>query len=156
MRADDKEVTLAAALRLEQSMTGLTAELKELRTYGHRNRSLIWALALSLLLDVLLSVGLGVVAIQARDATSLAKRNVEAARVTCESGNEARRVSRQLWTYVLDLAATNPDQTPAQRRQLAQIRSVLVTVYVDRDCTSPSLMPSPAPTLPLPSVTPTR
>lgn len=150
---------LAAAASLEESMRELTSEMGSLREYGHQNRRLIWALAVSLAIDLVLSVVLGFVAVQASnasrqatEATSAAAQNRQNALVTCQSGNEARQASRQLWTYVLDLSSQNPNQTPAEAKQIVQFRAYIATVYADRDCSN---LASPTPVV-SPTQTPTR
>ena len=151
---------LEAAARLERSMGELTSEFQAerqareeattaLRTYGERNRHLIWALAAS----IVFSLAMGAVAItaslQAKDATSQAKRNADNARITCETGNEGRKLQTQLWTYVLDLSAQNPELTAYQKKQIAAFRGYIATVYAPRDCDN-------TPTIPPGTVTPTR
>jgi hypothetical protein len=140
---------LEAAERLEGSMNELSTEVNALRTYGQHNRAMIWGLIAS----ILLSIGMGVVAIsaslQAKSATSQSKRNAENARITCETGNEGRRLQTQLWTYVLDLSSQNPDLTAYQKKQIAAFRGYISIVYAPRDCdNTPTVQPG--------TVTPTR
>src|SRR4051812_28903884 len=100
---------VAAAERLDTSMNELAGEVKRLRQYGEHNRHMIWGLIVS----IALSLVMGGVAIsasqQAKQATSQAARNAENAKITCEAGNESRRLGKQLWTYVLDLSSENPN-----------------------------------------------
>jgi len=155
MSADNRD-PIAAAESLEQSMGALADEMRSLSDYGHRSRTLIWGLVVSLALDVVLSVILGIVALQASDAshrateaTSVSAQNALNAKVTCEVGNESRRLQIQLWTYVLDLSSTDPSQTPQQKQQVAQFREYIKHVYSPRDCaTTPTATP--------PTVTPSR
>jgi len=148
MSAEDRD-PIDAAERLELSMNDLAAEVKTLGIYGQHNRNMIWALVGS----ILLSLGLGVVAVsaslEAREATSQATRNEENAKITCEAGNESRRLQTQLWTYVLDLAAENPELTAQQKKQIALFRGYVSTVYSPRDCNN-------SPTIPPGTVTPSR
>lgn len=147
------EQTLAAAERLDKSMSDLTGEMRSLRAYGQRNRRMIWALAASLAIDVLLSFMLGFVAIQASnasqkatEATSVAAQNKQNAKVTCEASNIARDAQVQLWTYVLDLSA--PTATSAQKKQIADLRTYIHIVFAHRDCDNPSLPAIQTPTPP--------
>jgi hypothetical protein len=149
---DDEAIQ--AAVRLEGAVTGLRDEIVVLRTFGSRNRHLIWGLAISLVLDVALSIAVAFVAVSAREATSLANQNRQTQLATCRAGNETRAANIQLWTYVLDLAAVNRPVPPTaqQIESLRQFKSYLSTVYAPRDCDTPgSVSPLPAP----PSV-PTR
>lgn len=147
----DQDV-VTAARRLETSVDNLRSEITTLRTYSQRSRRLIVGLAISIVLDVLLSAAVGFLAIQAvstsnkaNEANSLASRNAQNQFITCQAGNESRAAQVQLWTYVLDLAARNPNQTPAQAEQVKQLRAYLATSLAPRDCTSPAV-PRPVPT----------
>jgi hypothetical protein len=124
-------------------------------TSQRRVKRLVGGIVAALALVVGLGVVVAFVAADAREASrraeqanSLAERNAQSAKVTCESGNEARRVSRQMWTYVLDLSIRRPDLTAEQRRQAATFRAYLITAYADRDCDSqnPTPVPSASPT----------
>jgi hypothetical protein len=140
---------LQAAERLEASMNDLAGEVRELRTYGQHNRVMIWSLVAAILI-ALVSAGFAVAAsLQAKDATSQANRNAENAKITCEAGNESRRLQTQLWTYVLDQTATNPELTAQQKKQIAAFRGYIATVYAPRDCDN-------SPTIPPGTVTPSR
>lgn len=134
------------AERLDASMERLADEVAAGRTYGRHNRQFIWALVLS----VLLSIGIGAVAVtaslQAKEATSQSRRNAENAKITCEAGNEGRRLQTQLWTYVLNVSSQNPKLTEQQKAQIAQFRQYIATVYAPRDCNA----------TPTPVATPTR
>jgi len=130
-----RQATLAAALRLNESMENLGGEMRALRTYGKQNRHYIWALAVSLLLDVVLTVVVVIVAGQARDANNLATANRNSQIETCNSSNVARQTSRELWNYILDVAAKQPEnETPDRKRQLADFRAYMEKTYAPRDC----------------------
>lgn len=140
---------LEAAERLEGSMNELAGEVNALRTYGEHNRHMIWGLIAAILI-ALASAGFAVAAsVQAKDATSQARQNTVNAKITCEAGNESRRLAKQLWTYVLDLSSQNPNLTAYQKKQIALFRGYIETVYAPRDCNS-------SPTIPPGTVTPTR
>lgn len=144
------------AATLTNHVERLSTAVSALRADTRRLRAIVAGVIVALVLIVILGVILGFVAADAREASkraeqanTAAERNAQAAKVTCESGNEARRVTRQMWTYVLDLSSKNPNLTAEQLRQIRTFRAYLATVYADRDCNSSS------PT-PLPSATPTR
>lgn len=155
MTPDERDEALAAAARLEESMGDLTGEIGALRNYGHRNRSLIRWLAVSLCLDVILSVALGIVALQANsasnratEATSQAVQNKANARITCEVANASRAAQISLWIYVLDASDQNPELTASQRAQLKGLRTYVGQVFAQRDCNDPSAPPT-VPTPPI-------
>lgn len=126
---------LAAANHLDESMIGLTGEIHYLRTYGRRNRHLIWGLAISLLFDLALSVLLFFVFVVAGNANEAAERNRQSQIASCEASNQSRQVSSNLWLYILDTASKNPEnQTEAKRRQIADFRAYMLNAYAPRDC----------------------
>jgi hypothetical protein len=146
---------VAQAEQLSGNVSALAAEVGALRTSNRHMRQIVGAIAAVLALVVLVAVVLVFVAADAREASrraeaanSLSERNAQAQKVSCESGNEARRVNRQLWTYVLDLSSKNPNLTAEQHRQIRTFRGYLVTVYADRDCNSDHPTPLPSPPSP--------
>lgn len=156
MSTEERDSTLAAAARLEESMAVLGAELKATREYGHRNRHMIWALAISLMFDILMSVLFAFVAIQASnasdratEATSAAAQNRQNARVSCIAGNEARAAQVNLWNYVLDLSR-RPNETPEQTKRIDDFRKYVHIVFAQRNCDRPD---EPAVQPPTPSLT---
>jgi hypothetical protein len=148
-----------AAADLNTSVADLTASVRDLAGYGRRNRRLIYWTAGGLLVDLILSVTLILVAVQANnashratEATSAAAQNRQNARVTCESGNQARLAQIQLWTYVLDVSAqSSPDPTPEQKKRIADFRAYISRVFTPRDCNNPG-----SPAVPRPTGPPTR
>lgn len=146
------DATLAAAERLSTSMDGLREDIGTLRSYGKRNRHFIWTLAVSLVLDVVLSVAVAVIAVQANQAASAADRNRDTQRVTCESANESRAANRSLWGAILDASnQANPNATPAQRNQVEGLRWFVNQVFAPRDCAhldAPPSIPTSIPTSP--------
>lgn len=153
MTVDPEGAAIEAAERLEQSVVGLRNDIASLRTYGVHNRRLIWTLAASLALDVILTIAVSLLAFQAvstsdkaSSASSLASRNAEAQAITCRAGNEAREAQVRLWNYVLDLSTQNNNPTPRQIEQMKQFRQYITGVFAPRDCNSPSptvVTPSP-------------
>lgn len=131
----DPRQTLAAAARLHDTMADLRDEIGALRTYGRHNRRYIWGLIVSLLLDLILSIVVAFFAVQATEASSLANQNRQTQRATCEAGNQARAVSRQLWNYVLDLSSKTPEnQAPERKQRIEQFRQYMESAYAQRDC----------------------
>lgn len=134
----DPRDTLRAAAALEGTMAGLRGEMAALRHSSKRNRNWIVGLAVSLVLDIVLSVVVAVVAVQASQASDLAHQNRQAQIATCDAGNQARSVSVSLWNYVLDLSSKSPEnQTPQRKEQIEQFRAYMKNAYAQRDCTQP-------------------
>lgn len=133
---------LEAARRLEATMGELKEEIREQHVYGRRNRHLIRGLWVSLAFDVLLSVALFIVFVlagnaqdRAGNAQDTADRNRQTQIATCESGNQFRQVSSNLWLYILDTASKNPEnQTEERRKQISDFRAYMLNAYAPRDC----------------------
>ncbi|MFD7157972.1 hypothetical protein ACXJJ3_08655 [Kribbella sp. WER1] len=139
--ADQADALARAVDQLSTSVDNLAASQRRVK---HAVAGIVATLALVVALGVVLAF----VASDARrasqraeEANSLSERNAQAAKVTCESSNEARRVSRQLWTYVLDVTTKGQQLTAEQLRQVRTFRAYLATVYADRDCSSPGPTP---------------
>lgn len=134
---DQQDEAFTAAARLQESMGSLQGEIRTLRVYGKRNRRYIWALTISIALDLVLSVVIAFVAVQSSNANTLANQNAQVQKSTCEAGNQARAVTVQLWTYVLEVSAQNPEnQTPAKKQQIEKFRAYMTSAYAQRDCSA--------------------
>ena len=132
---DRYDAAIAATQRLEESVRGLKDEVVALRTYGRRNRHYIAAIAVSLVFDVALSIVVFVVAVQLVKTNDLATANLQTQIATCESSNESRQVSTNLWNYVLDTAGRNPDNQVGERKQqIEDFRAYMQRAYAPRDC----------------------
>ena len=136
---EERAATLAAADRLNDSMQELRDDMTSLRTYGHRNRAMIWGVVVSLVLSVAVLVAVAIVAVQANNASSVANQNRQAAVTTCNAGNQARALSVQLWNYVLAASEQSAKEqgryTPQLEKQIADFRGYIANAYSPRDCT---------------------
>lgn len=130
---DDRARTFAAADRLNDSMSELGAEIQALRNYGRRNRRYIAGLAISLALDIILSVVVAFVAVTAAQANDLATQNHNTQVATCESSNQSRLVTVNLWNYILDSASKN-NADAAKLKQIQDFRAYMQKAYAQRDC----------------------
>lgn len=129
----EKPTAVVAAERMTQSMETLATELRVLRSYGRRNRHLIWALGLAWVFNLALAMAVGYVGITAQDASDRATKAVAASRViadnqraTCLSSNEARKVQVDLWHFVLA-------GVPASQ-QTNDFRTYVDTAFAQRQC----------------------
>jgi hypothetical protein len=128
---------IAAADRLDVSMSELKDEIREQHVYGRRNRHLIWGLAASICLDLALSICLLLVFLRVDTTADLAAQNQQTQRTTCESGNQTRAASRDLWNYILDGVQREPkNQTPEIHSKIVEIRTYMQHAYADRDCSA--------------------
>jgi hypothetical protein len=117
---------------LDERIAG-SSEIDDLVRYGHRNRVLIRILGAILMFDVLLSMGLGLVAFRADQAARQANSTQQQQRAACIAGNEARTGNRQLWHHVLDLPPSAP-RTPAQQQQADEFSMYVDQLFAPRSC----------------------
>lgn len=131
----DPDSTLEAARNLQVAMVDLKNEMRNLSTYGKRNRHYIIALAISLVLDVALTGGVIIAFSRATDANNQADQNRQSQVDTCVSSNQSRKVTTDLWNYILDASSKNPEnQTETKRKQIADFRAYMANAYAPRDC----------------------
>lgn len=151
---------IASVGEMRKDVNRLSASNVVLAKRARRNVVLIRALAISVIFDVMLSVGLGLVALNAHDAsvrasnaTSVASQTKQSQLAVCTAGNSARAGQVELWDYVLTLLNLgNANQTPAQKAYLTAFQNYVDRLFAARDCehlgaTSPSPTPPPIPTV---------
>lgn len=118
--------------RLDEQIAG-SSSIHALEQASRRSRRMIHLLAFSLAFDILLSIGLGVLALRANQLAIEANSIEERARSTCLSSNEARAGQMQLWHHVLDLPPTAP-RTAAQQQQADQFGRYVDNLFAPRKC----------------------
>ncbi len=112
----------------------LAGKDEQLARYGRRNRVMIWVTIVSLALDLLLTAGLAVVSVQARDAASSAAASSQAQMALCQASNVARAQQVELWDYVIGLSAAKKPQTASQRQTTVAFAAHLRKLFAPRDC----------------------
>lgn len=116
---------------ISDGLERLRAESEGHRRYGHRNRTMIWALAVCVVL--LLTAGIVINAVLASNANDLAKQ-VHATQVSnCQQSNITRQQTIQIWDYVLAVPPTTPP-TEAQKKIRADFKTFVHRVFAPRDC----------------------
>ena len=131
------------AVAVSELNTNMAATVTGLAGVVKKDRRRVRWLALSVALDVLLSVRFGYIALQTRQAQQAVDQNASNAVVTCEVGNQARANQVQLWSYILTLSGN----TPAQQAQVEKVKVYLLQVFAPRDCSDLSKT-NPPPTPP--------
>lgn len=63
-----------------------------------------------------------------------ATANQENAVIACRNANELREANLNLWTFVLQASAADPEQTPAEKRLAEEFRDWINVLYAPRDC----------------------
>jgi hypothetical protein len=119
---------------LAESNAQANARLDAQTTYGRRNRRMIWVLVGSVVFELLLTVVIAFVAVQAGNASDKATRAHDQQVATCQTTNEARANNKKLWDYLLDLPPATP-RTSVQDEQLDSFRAYVGRTFAPRDCT---------------------
>jgi hypothetical protein len=135
----DREA-LDTAKGLTDALKGVREELERVNQRVSRSRHIIFALAVSLCVDVALTVILGLVAVQAHDASNSATRATATAqhayasnKALCLDTNVSRHQTILVWEHLLTSAG--PPKTAAGRTFERSFEAYLAKVYAPRDCT---------------------
>lgn len=111
----------------DAKLNAIEAPVTQLFVSQRQHSRVIRMLAVSLVFDILLSLGLGFVAFKTRsDVTARAK-------ATCEAGNEFRRLDLERWNFIINLS-TPKEQTPEQARQSAVFKSFIDQADAQKQC----------------------
>jgi hypothetical protein len=109
------------------------------RDAKRRRRQIFW-LTISLMLDVLLTIGFGFLSVQTYNAATTAQHSQNAIVASCEAGNEFRVTEAALWNHILNLQPVITNLTPEQQAQrdktVAEFREYLKTTFAPRDCSN--------------------
>lgn len=89
--------------------------------------------AIGVVLDILIGVSLGYVAVQARDAASTARVNRVAAYQACLSGNDRSAADLKRWDDIVTLLRSGRD-SPELQTFLAGVDKANGTADAPRDC----------------------
>lgn len=123
-------------------LAGMRRELAAMNTYGHRNRHLIAGVAVSIALDIALTVIVAVIGIQAHHASDVASlaaaQNHASALASCRTSNVSRAAEVQLWTHLVAVtppaAGTKPAVATAARLRASALLAYVRKTFAPRDC----------------------
>jgi len=116
---------------ISDGLERLRAESEGHKRYGHRNRAMIWTLAVAVV--ALLTAGIVITGVQASKASDLAKQ-VHATQVSnCQQSNVTRVQTLEIWDYVLAVPPSAP-LTAQQKKIRADFRAFVHRVFAPRDC----------------------
>jgi predicted membrane protein len=92
---------------------------------------LFFMVALAALVGIF--IGTAATITKARQSTE----NHDAQVRNCENANDTRAAQRELWEFILDVSASNPDEppTPEERDMMDAIRDWIEELFAPRDCT---------------------
>lgn len=111
---------------LDQAVAALLADAK-------KRRRQIRLLFISIILDILLTIGLTGLSFVTHQLASNAENAQDAIINNCRVGNEARANNKQLWTYLLNLPTPNAP-TLEQQKIRQQFSDFVDKTFAARDC----------------------
>jgi hypothetical protein len=130
---------VAAAGQLSSSLDAMAGELRRLNSRERVNRRMIVSLAVSLALDLVLTVIVAITAVQAHNASTRATDASAAAEhasasntALCQASNTSRAQQIDLWNFLLSLG--KPPATAAERKVISGFRAYLDRDFAPRNC----------------------
>ena len=129
---------LQTARDLSDALNAMTRQLGEVKATVRRSRRFIIALAVSLVLDVALTIGVSVAAIQANDASGKASATITQLHASnlaaCRQANVTRRQDIAIWNQFLADLAPPAARTPKVAAELAGINKLIRVKDTPRNC----------------------
>lgn len=126
---------LQTARDLQGALEATAKELSKLRATVRLGKKIVIGLAVSLVLDLILTPVIGVTALSAQDTSARLNATVTQLHATqvaaCQAGNVTRAAEVQLWEHILALA---PPKTPQQRKVGASFIAYVKRVFAPRNC----------------------
>ena len=121
---------MAAAADLTESFQAMTAQMKRLTRSESRNRRIITGLAVSICLDVAITIGLTAVTIRQDDVqNALRASDIR----QCQLANDARDQDVAIWNRLL-VFPPGSHPTAGQRAEVADLERLVRVKDTPRDC----------------------
>lgn len=90
-------------------------------------------LAISITLDIILTLGLAFLSLQTRELAAKAENNHNAIVRNCETSNDARSRNKELWDFAFNLPATSVP-TAQQQDNIDKFKAKVDDTFTLRDC----------------------
>ncbi len=121
--------------RLNEEMKQHPAEeaIQVLVKDAHRRKRQVRILAVSVVLNILLTAGFGFLTYKTNQIASLAQSNQDAVVANCEVANESRKNQRDLWAYVISLTPEQP-RSQEQQDRTDKFSDFVDKTFAQRDC----------------------
>lgn len=108
---------------------------------AQKRRRQIIALAISLMLDLWLTIGLAFLSIQARNTAIAVQNSKDSIVASCEAANEFRLTEAALWNHILAIEPVverelTPEEQARQDKTVADFRVFLETTFAPKDCSN--------------------
>lgn len=129
---------LTAASSMTQAIKSLSEEIGGVKIYSQQTRRLARVLIVSVIFDILLSVGLYLGFRKADDASSKATKASSKQIVACTAANASNDIQTKLWNIVLNFPAPVGETQEAKEQRLeqtSQFKQYIQTAFAQKDCT---------------------
>lgn len=138
MLGEDPQATARA---LQAALEAMTAQLAQVKTSLRRGKRVVAALVISLLVDVAVTIGVGIAVHQANDASARANATIAQLHSTqvsaCRAGNQTRAKEVMLWTHIFDLSVgSGRPVTAAQRKADEQLLAYIRRTFQAKNCSA--------------------
>lgn len=90
-------------------------------------------LAVSVILDILLTIGFGFITIRTHRLAVQAETNRNSIVRTCQSSNEARANNKLLWDHIIDIT-NKPPASPEETKGRIDFKAFIDKTFEQRDC----------------------
>lgn len=124
-----------AELEKKLEVNPIDEQIATLTAADSRRRGQVRLLAISLVLDLLLTIGFGFVTVRTNRLANQAENNRDSILRNCITANESRANNKKLWDYLFVQTASNP-RTPQQAEAIAEFRDFVNETFAPRDCHS--------------------
>lgn len=98
-----------------------------------RSKRRMRILTISVIFDILLTIGLATVSFKTSELAHLAQSNKQAVLANCQTANESRKNNRDLWEFAFSLPPNQPP-TPEQTQRIAEFKKFVAKTFAERDC----------------------
>lgn len=131
MNLDERNATLNQKIDDTELPDAVSTLVKDAK----KRKRQVKLLTASIILDLLLTIGLGFLSIQTHNIASKSESTQQALIKGCESTNDARSSNKLLWHYLLDLP-TPAAPTLQQQQVRDQFTQFVDKTFALRDCSA--------------------
>lgn len=125
--------TRNAALNKELEENPIDVQVEALARADKRQARQVVILAVTVVFDVLLTIGFGYITLRTHELANQAENNRVALTRNCETANDSRKNNRALWDYILAIPTPNAP-TVDQQKNRTDFKAFVDKTFAPRDC----------------------
>lgn len=111
-----------------------TATIAKVDKKSQRSREFIYGIIVSVVFDIAMSVGFGILAVQAHRAADKANDSLHTQKISCDASNISRSDNKQVWHDLFDFLTEDNKITPEQLPRLKVLSDKITIIFAPRDC----------------------